>query len=91
MEALGFGDGAELIRSGALDINGRLPCNTGGGLIGFGHPTGATGVKQLLEVMRQLKGQAGAYQVPKIPEYGLAAYMGGDDKTACVTILKNCV
>ncbi len=90
MEALGFGDGAELIRSGAMDINGRLPCNTGGGLIGFGHPTGATGVKQLLEVMRQLKGQAGAYQVPKTPEYGLAANMGGDDKTACVTILKNC-
>ena len=53
------------------------PCNTGGGLVGFGHPVGATGVKQLLEISAN-------------PEYGIAANMGGDDKTAVVSIIKNC-
>ena len=66
------------------------PCNTGGGLVGFGHPVGATGVKQLLEIHRQMKGQCGAYQINANPEYGIAANMGGDDKTAVVSIIKNC-
>ena len=35
---------------------GKIPTNTGGGLVGFGHPVGATGVKQILEVYRQMKG-----------------------------------
>eukprot|EP00002_Diphylleia_rotans_P038573 TRINITY_DN8798_c0_g4_i1.p1 TRINITY_DN8798_c0_g4~~TRINITY_DN8798_c0_g4_i1.p1 ORF type:complete len:136 (-),score=29.36 TRINITY_DN8798_c0_g4_i1:17-424(-) len=91
-EALGFaevGKGAELIRSGATEINGRIPVNTGGGLIGFGHPVGATGVKQIVEIFKQMKGKAGDYQIRKryIP-YGLCANMGGDDKTAVVTILR---
>lgn len=91
-EALGFaepGKGAELIRGGHTELGGRLPVNTGGGLIGFGHPVGATGVKQLLEIFRQMKGQCGDYQVPNQPEVGLAANMGGDDKTAVVTVLRN--
>ena len=63
MEALGFGDGVALVRSGALERGGKLPCNTGGGLVGFGHPVGATGVKQILEIHSQMKGTAGAYQI----------------------------
>ena len=53
LDALGFaeaGHGVNLARDGALGIDGALPCNTGGGLVGFGHPVGATGVKQILEV-----------------------------------------
>ena len=42
----------------------RIPVNTGGGLVGFGHPVGATGVKQVLEIYRQMKGQCGDYQMP---------------------------
>ncbi|MBT3218860.1 MAG: hypothetical protein HN348_07190 [Proteobacteria bacterium] len=91
-EALGFaepGHGAELIRDGSTNIDGRLPVNTGGGLVGFGHPVGATGVKQVHELHRQLKGQCGDYQVQSDPQVGLAANMGGDDKTVVVTILRN--
>lgn len=56
---------------------------------------GATGVKQLLEVHRQLRGQCGAYQVKRgsgerALELGVCANMGGDDKTAVVTVLRNC-
>jgi acetyl-CoA acyltransferase len=90
-EALGFaehGKGAALVREGATEIDGRIPVNTGGGLIGFGHPVGATGVKQILEVSRQLKGECGDYQVPNSPKIGMTANMGGDDKTVVVTILR---
>lgn len=91
-EALGFakpGEGAALMRDGATQIDGRIPVNTGGGLVGFGHPVGATGVKQVVELYRQLKGQAGAYQVGNAPRYAAAANMGGDDRTSVVTVLKN--
>eukprot|EP00931_Biecheleriopsis_adriatica_P102718 TRINITY_DN77655_c0_g1_i1.p1 TRINITY_DN77655_c0_g1~~TRINITY_DN77655_c0_g1_i1.p1 ORF type:complete len:447 (+),score=69.35 TRINITY_DN77655_c0_g1_i1:51-1343(+) len=91
-EALGFaeaGQGASLIRYGKTCIGGSIPVNTGGGLLAFGHPTGATGVKQILEVWRQMKGRCGAYQLERRPRVGLAANMGGDDKTAVVTVLRN--
>jgi acetyl-CoA acyltransferase len=63
--------------------------NTGGGLMAFGHPVGATGVKQVLEVVRQQKGQCGAYQMPQRPALGITANIGGDDRTAVVTVLRN--
>eukprot|EP00941_MAST-03F_sp_MAST-3F-sp1_P000868 g868.t1 len=92
LEALGFateGNGMNLIREGRTNITGDIPCNTGGGLVGFGHPVGATGIKQLLELYRQMKGQCGDYQMSTTPQVGLAANMGGDDKTAVVTIVAN--
>lgn len=92
MEALGFaeaGQAAKRVAAGDTAIEGKLPINTGGGLIGFGHPVGATGVKQLLEIHRQFKGLCGDYQVPGEPQVGLCANMGGDDKTAVVTVLRN--
>lgn len=91
-EALGFaekGKAPELVRSGATQIDGKIPVNTGGGLIAFGHPVGATGIKQALEVFRQMKGQCGDYQVPNIPKVGLTANMGGDDRTSVVIAYKN--
>jgi acetyl-CoA acyltransferase len=91
-EALGFaerGKGTELAASGATAIDGKIPVNTGGGLIAFGHPVGATGVKQVLEVYRQMKGQCGDYQIPTTPEVGISANMGGDDRTAVVIAFKN--
>ncbi|MCZ6793615.1 MAG: thiolase domain-containing protein [Planctomycetota bacterium] len=89
MEALGFaprGQGAAYIASGATAIDGELPVNTGGGLLGFGHPVGATGVKQALEIWRQFRRECGAYQVKRELKRGLAANMGGDDGTAVVTV-----
>eukprot|EP00656_Telonema_subtile_P036957 TRINITY_DN41031_c0_g2_i2.p1 TRINITY_DN41031_c0_g2~~TRINITY_DN41031_c0_g2_i2.p1 ORF type:complete len:172 (-),score=49.31 TRINITY_DN41031_c0_g2_i2:583-1098(-) len=91
-EALGlceYGMAKELIRSGATSLDGRIPVNTGGGLLSFGHPVGATGVKQILELYRQMKGECGGYQLAKIPELGAALNMGGDDKTAVCTVVRN--
>ncbi len=88
-EACGFanyGQGARLIREGVTELEGRLPVNTGGGLIGFGHPVGATGVKQALEVARQLNGECGDYQVSNNPRIGISANIGGDDRTAVVAV-----
>ena len=79
------GRGIDLVRNGDTAIDGRLPVNTGGGLMAFGHPVGATGVKQAVEIYRQMNGLCGDYQVPEKPSIGLAANMGGDDRTAVVT------
>jgi acetyl-CoA acyltransferase len=90
-EALGFagpGKGIDLVKDGTVSLAGRLPINTGGGLIAFGHPVGATGVKQSVEIWRQMKGLAGDYQVARRPAVGLAANMGGDDRTVVVTIYR---
>lgn len=91
-EAAGFaeeGKGGELAASGETGIHGKIPVNTGGGLIGFGHPVGATGVKQALEIYRQMKGKCGDYQVSTQPKYGLTINMGGDDKTVVSMVIKN--
>jgi len=91
-EALGFADsgqGAELARDCETAIDGSIPVNTGGGLLAFGHPVGATGVKQVLEIYRQMKGQCGDYQIPETPSVGLTANMGGDDRTSVCMAFKN--
>ena len=54
----------QAIENGDLEIGGRLPMNPSGGLIGLGHPVGATGVRMLLDAWKQCVGAAGAYQVP---------------------------
>lgn len=84
-----FGGAAALAKDGATRLDGRIPINTGGGLMSFGHPVGATGVKQILEIHRQMKGQCGDYQLPKLPGVGLTVNMGGDDRTTVVTIVRN--
>ncbi|MFT4980114.1 MAG: acetyl-CoA acyltransferase, partial [Myxococcota bacterium] len=91
-EAIGLADkgqGYRLAREGSTRIDGKLPVNTGGGLIGFGHPVGATGVKQPLEIFRQMKGRCGDYQVGGDLSHGLTVNMGGDDKTVVSMVLKN--
>ena len=91
-EALGFADfgkGGELLKEGRTEITGDIPVNTGGGLVGFGHPVGATGVKQVLEIYRQMKGQCGDYQIAEPPSVGMTANMGGDDKTVVVGLYRN--
>ena len=92
IEAIGLaapGQGAALTKSGATAIGGATPVNTGGGLIGFGHPVGATGVKQPPEIFRQMKGLCGGYQVGCDLSWGITANMGGDDKTVVSLALKN--
>lgn len=88
-EDLGFaarGKAKDLLINGDTKIGGRLPVNTDGGLK-VGHPVGATGIKQLIELVRQLRGKA-PNQV-KGARTGLAHNIGGSGATAVVTILSN--
>lgn len=78
-EALGLcpeGGGPDLLRSGATALGGRLPINPGGGLVARGHPVGATGVAQLVEIAVQLRGEAGPRQAEGA-RIGLVQNAGG--------------
>ncbi len=81
-----LGDAPRLIFDGETDIDGRLPINPGGGLLGTGHPIGATGVRQVVEIWRQMKRRCGDHQVPGRPRVGLTANLGGDDRTGVVML-----
>jgi len=92
-EALGLcarGEGGPLVASGATRLGGRIPVNTSGGLLRKGHPVGATGVAQIVELTEQLQGRAGERQVQGA-RIGLAQNGGGkkgnDAAAMLVTIL----
>ncbi|CUU56716.1 Acetyl-CoA acetyltransferase [Parafrankia irregularis] len=80
------GEQEKLLAEGATEIGGRLPVNTDGGLIANGEPIGASGLRQVHELVRQLRGQAGERQVPGSPRVGYAQVYGAPG-TAAVTIL----
>ena len=84
------GDGPKLLRSGATDLGGRICVNPSGGLLSKGHPVGATGVGQLVELMDQLRGRSGPRQRPgakvALAENG-GGYIGEDSAVGVVTIL----
>ncbi len=93
IEAIGFaefGKGPEFVISGKTSRDGQVPFNTTGGLIGWGHPVGATGIHQAVTIWQQLTGNAGNSQI-KINQnkpYGMTINMGGDDKTVTCIIYK---
>jgi acetyl-CoA acetyltransferase len=80
------GDQEKLLAEGATEIGGRLPINTDGGLIANGEPIGASGLRQVHELVRQLRGQAGERQIPGNPKVGYAQLYGAPG-TAGVSIL----
>lgn len=87
-EDLGFakkGEGAKLIREGETEIGGKIPVNTSGGLKACGHAVGATGIRQIVDLVLQLRGDAGKRQVNA--DKALALNIGGSGATAVVTIL----
>lgn len=87
-EDLGFvkkGEGVKLIREGQTEIGGKIPVNTSGGLKACGHAVGATGIRQIVDLVLQLRGEAGKRQVDA--EKALALNVGGSGATAVVTIL----
>jgi acetyl-CoA acyltransferase len=91
--ALGFcaaEDGPAFVRDGAAELDGRVPVNPGGGLIGMGHPIGATGVKQVVEIWRQMTERCGEYQLAETPQVGVTSNLGGDDRTGIVMVHRNC-
>ncbi len=89
-EECGFcepGEQTHLVASGATEIGGRLPINTDGGLLANGEPVGASGLRQVYEVVQQLRGCAGECQVPGNPRTGFTHVYGGPGVSA-VTILE---
>jgi acetyl-CoA acetyltransferase len=79
VEGLGLfpqGEYPEAVERGEADLDGRLPINPSGGLLGKGHPLGGTGVAQVVELVRQLRGEAGDRQIER-PRVGLAHCRGG--------------
>ena len=93
VEALGLakpGEGPDFVIKGSTSRKGKFPMNTTGGLIGWGHPTGGTGVHQAVTIWEQFTGKAGEAQIeiPSDRPYGMTVNMGGDDKTIVAIVYK---
>jgi len=89
-EDLGFaeeGRGGELIRSGKINLNGEMPINPSGGLKAKGHPISATGLAQIYEITKQLRGECGERQA-KNAKIGLTHNIGGAGGSVTVHIFK---
>ena len=80
------GEQEKLVADGATEISGPMPVNTDGGLIANGEPIGASGLRQVHELVRQLRGEAGDRQVGGTPRVGFAQVYGAPG-TAAATIL----
>jgi acetyl-CoA C-acetyltransferase len=90
IEALGIvekGKGGEAVEDEVTYLEGKIPVNTSGGLKAKGHPVGATGVAQVIEIVKQLRGEAGKRQVKK-PKVGMAQNMGGSGGSTVVHIFE---
>ncbi|MBI2465381.1 thiolase domain-containing protein [Candidatus Shapirobacteria bacterium] len=90
MEDLGFcekGEGGQYVSSGQTKLGSKMPVNTSGGLKACGHPLAATGVKQIVEITNQLRGNALNRQV-KGAKVGLAQNVGGTGATVVVHVLQ---
>ncbi len=90
IEAIGLakpGQASETILEGILTKEGKLPTNLSGGLCGFGHPTGASGVRQLVDLLHQLTGKAANQLQAKSP-FGLMVSMGGNDITVTAIVVR---
>jgi acetyl-CoA C-acetyltransferase len=90
LEACGFaerGKGVRLALDGEIGPKGRVPICTRGGLKARGHPVGATGIYQVVEVVQQLRGECGPTQVDGAA-IGMAQNIGGSGATIVTHILK---
>jgi len=90
LEALGIvekGKGGDAVEQGIVSLEGKVPVNTSGGLKAKGHPVGATGVAQTVEIVKQLRGEAEERQVKKA-RIGLAQNMGGSGGSSVVHIFE---
>jgi acetyl-CoA C-acetyltransferase len=90
MEALGLvekGKGGKAVEDGLTSLHGKIPINTSGGLKAKGHPVGATGAAQAIEIVKQLREEAGPRQV-KEARVGLTQNMGGSGGSSIVHIFE---
>lgn len=91
IEAIGLadkGNAPHFIIEGNTRKEGRVPTNLSGGLGGFGHPTGATGIRQMVDLLHQFTRKASNQANFKTP-YGMMISMGGNDKTVTCLIVKS--
>jgi len=89
-EAVGLfekGKAMKAMERGETQVDGRLPINASGGLKAKGHPVGATGMSQIHELVKQLRGEAEEGRQVKNPKYGLAVNFGGFGSNVAATIL----
>jgi acetyl-CoA acetyltransferase len=82
------GDQEALIRDGSTEIGGAIPVNTDGGCIANGEPIGASGLRQVHEVVLQLRGTAGARQVPNSPKVAFTHVYGAPGVSACTVLTR---
>ena len=82
------GESWKAVEEGVIDMDGRMPINPSGGLIGAGHPVGATGARQVLDAWKQVSDCAGDYQVPNARRFA-TLNIGGSGTTSCVFIVGN--
>jgi len=90
IEALGIvekGKGGDAVEQRITSLEGKIPVNTSGGLKAKGHPVGATGVAQVIEIVKQFWGEAGERQI-KDPRIGMAQNMGGSGGSSVVQIFE---
>jgi acetyl-CoA C-acetyltransferase len=90
-EALGFfkpGTGVKAAAEGLTALNGKLPVNTSGGLKSKGHPVGATGIGQVVEIVKQLRGEAENGRQVKKARVGMTQNMGGSGASGVVHIME---
>jgi len=80
------GESWKAVEEGVIELGGKLPINPSGGLIGAGHPVGATGVRQMLDCHRQITHSAGDYQVENAKKFAMLN-IGGSGTTNCVFIV----
>ncbi len=80
------GEQEKLITAGATEIGGSLPVNTDGGCIANGEPIGASGLRQVYEIVQQLRGLAGDRQVPGQPRIGFTHVYGAPGVSACTVL-----
>ncbi|MCG7607639.1 MULTISPECIES: acetyl-CoA acetyltransferase [Mycobacterium] len=82
----GPGESWKAIENGEIEIGGRLPINPSGGLIGGGHPVGATGVRMLLDAAKQVSASAGPYQVEDAKAFGTLNFGGSTATTVSFVV-----
>src|SRR5216683_6233936 len=80
------GESWKAVEEGVIEMGGKLPINPSGGLIGAGHPVGATGVRQMLDCHRQITETAGEYQVEGATKFAMLN-IGGSGTTSCVFVV----
>jgi acetyl-CoA C-acetyltransferase len=82
----GPGESWKAIENGEIEIGGRLPINPSGGLIGGGHPVGASGIRMLVDAARQVSGTAGEYQVDGATTFGTLNFGGSTATTVSFVV-----